>query len=154
TAWPGRPNAAPISGTRSGSSTSPGTCSSSPPPGTPLWVCDVEPGSTHDLTAARLHALPALYPAAVQGLPTLADIAYLGAGEGIHVPFREHPDLPGNLSLNNQTYNKLLRALRFPGERAMAAMKQRWRTLQHITLSPNRIGAITQAALILNNAWQ
>ncbi|MFD9631077.1 transposase family protein, partial [Streptomyces violascens] len=63
-------------------------------------------------------------------------------------------DLPGNLSLNNQTYNKLLRELRFPGERAMAAMKQRWRTLQHITLSPNRIGAITQAALILNNAWQ
>jgi hypothetical protein len=124
------------------------------PDGTPLWVSDVEPGSTHDLSAARLHALPALYHAAVHGLPTLADIAYPGAGAGIHVPFREHPDLPGGLGPNNQTYNKLLRGLRFPGEHAMAILKQRWRTLRHVTLSPNRIGAIAQAALVLNNAWQ
>ena len=33
----------------------------------------VEPGSVHDITAARLHALPALYPAAAAGLPALAD---------------------------------------------------------------------------------
>ena len=33
----------------------------------------VEPGSTHDLSAARLHVLPALYPAAAAGMPTLAD---------------------------------------------------------------------------------
>jgi hypothetical protein len=39
------------------------------PDGEPLWVCDVEPGSTHDLTAARIHAPPALYPAAAAGLP-------------------------------------------------------------------------------------
>jgi hypothetical protein len=32
------------------------------PGGFPLWVSDVEPGSVHDLTAARIHALPALYP--------------------------------------------------------------------------------------------
>ena len=50
---------------------------------TPLWVFDVEPGSHHDLTCARIHAFPALYPAAVQGLPTLADAGYLGAGSGI-----------------------------------------------------------------------
>ncbi|CAM5607502.1 transposase family protein [Streptomyces aurantiogriseus] len=45
----------------------------SAPDGTPLWVSDVEPGSTPDLTAARLHVLPALYKAAADGLPTLAD---------------------------------------------------------------------------------
>ena len=34
------------------------------PGGFPLWVSDAEPGSVHDLTAARIHALPALYHAA------------------------------------------------------------------------------------------
>jgi hypothetical protein len=42
------------------------------PDGLPLWVSDVEPGSVHDITAARIHALPALYRAAATGLPTLA----------------------------------------------------------------------------------
>lgn len=45
----------------------------SAPDGFPLWVADVEPGSTHDLTAARAHVLAALYWAASQlKLPTLA----------------------------------------------------------------------------------
>ena len=35
----------------------------------PLWVSEAEPGSVHDITAARLHALPALYRAAAGGLP-------------------------------------------------------------------------------------
>jgi hypothetical protein len=30
------------------------------------------------------------------------------------------------------------------GERAAAELEQRWRTLQRITLNPNRIGAIAQ----------
>jgi hypothetical protein len=51
--------------------TSAATSSSCPAPdGTPLWVSDVEPGSTPDITAARLHVLPALYKAAADGLPT------------------------------------------------------------------------------------
>lgn len=44
-----------------------------PPDGLPVWVSPVEPGSVHDLTAAREHALGALYAAAGAGLPTLAD---------------------------------------------------------------------------------
>jgi hypothetical protein len=31
------------------------------PDGFPLWVSQAEPGSVHDMTAARIHALPALY---------------------------------------------------------------------------------------------
>ncbi|WP_202918127.1 transposase family protein [Streptomyces cavernae] len=58
------------------------------PDGTPLWVSDVEPGSTPDITAARIHALPALYKAAADGLPTLADKGYIGAGIGIPIPVR------------------------------------------------------------------
>ena len=43
------------------------------PDGFPLWVSDAEPGSVHDITAARLHALPGLYWAAAADLPTLAE---------------------------------------------------------------------------------
>lgn len=58
------------------------------PDGTPLWVSDVVPGSIPDITAAREHVLPALYKAAADGLPTLADKGYIGAGIGIRVPVR------------------------------------------------------------------
>jgi DDE superfamily endonuclease len=43
------------------------------PDGLPLRVSEVEPGSVPDITAARLHALPALYRAAAAGPPTLAE---------------------------------------------------------------------------------
>ena len=55
------------------------------PSGFPIWTSPVEPGATHDITAARAHALPALYPAAAAGLPTLTDKGYTGAGIGIQV---------------------------------------------------------------------
>ncbi|GAA3021233.1 hypothetical protein [Streptomyces fulvorobeus] len=50
---------------------------------TPLRVSDAEPGSTPDITAARGHVLPALYKAAADGLPTLADKGCTGAGIGL-----------------------------------------------------------------------
>src|SRR6202050_913920 len=37
------------------------------PDGLPLWTSPAEPGSVHDITAARIHALPALYRAAAAG---------------------------------------------------------------------------------------
>ena len=95
------------------------------PTGYPEWVSDVEPGSTHDITAARAHALPALYPAAAQGLPTLTDKGYVSAGIGIHVPTKGptlHPD--------NQTRNALISALRAPAERANALLKRTWKALE------------------------
>jgi hypothetical protein len=55
------------------------------PSGYPVWTSPVEPGSTHDITCARAHAFPALYPAAAAGLPTLTDKGYTGAGIGIEV---------------------------------------------------------------------
>jgi hypothetical protein len=58
------------------------------PDGLPLWVGPAEPGSVHDVTAARWHALPALYRAAALGMPCLADAGYEGAGIGILVPSR------------------------------------------------------------------
>ena len=127
----------------------------SAPDGTPLWVSEVEPGSTPDITAARIHALPALYKAAAQGLPTLADKGYIGAGIGILIPVRRPKGRSEHaLHADTQTTNSLIRGVRALGERAAAELKQRWRTLQHVTLSPSRIGDIARAALVLNQIWK
>jgi hypothetical protein len=120
------------------------------PGGFPLWISDVEPGSVHDLTAARTHALPALYHAAATGLPTLADPGYDGAGIGIHIPVKQPTD-GQELDIGTRTRNALQRSLRCLGERGFALLNQRWRTLQHITASPSRIGDIARAALVLTH---
>jgi hypothetical protein len=123
----------------------------SAPDGTPLWVSDVEPGSTPDITAARIHALPALYKAAADGLPTLADKGYIGAGIGIHIPVRRPKGQSEQaLHADTRTTNALIRGLRALGERTAAELKERWRALKHVTLSPSRIGDIARAALVLN----
>ena len=120
------------------------------PDGLPLWTSDVEPGSVHDITAAGTHALPALYRAAAQGLATLADPGYEGAGIGIHIPVR--PPAQGHaLDIGNRTRNALQRSLRCLGERGFALLTGRWRALQHITLSPGKIGDIARAALVLTH---
>ena len=118
------------------------------PGGFPLWVSDAEPGSVHDLTAARVHALPALYRAAALGMPTLADSGYEGAGIGIHVPVK-NPGGSQELAPDNRTRNALLRGLRFQGERGFALLTQRWTALQHTTASPRQLTQIVRAALVL-----
>jgi hypothetical protein len=120
------------------------------PDGFPLWVSGVEPGSVHDITAARVHALPALYRAAARGLATLADPGYEGAGIGIHIPVRQ-PATDRELDISNRTRNALQRSMRCLGERGFALLTGRWRALQHITVSPSKIGDITRAALVLTH---
>ena len=120
------------------------------PDGFPLWVSPVEPGSVHDITAARIHALPALYPAAASGLPALADPGYDGAGIGIHIPVKQPPG-GQELDINTRTRNALQRSLRCLGERGFALLTGRWRTLQHVTASPSKIGDIARAALVLTH---
>jgi hypothetical protein len=120
------------------------------PDGFPLWVSDVEPGSVHDITAARLHALPALYLAAAHRLPALADPGYDGAGIGICIPVKQPAD-GRDLDINTRTRNALIRSLRCLGERGFALLTGRWRTLQHITASPGKIGDIARAALVLTH---
>jgi hypothetical protein len=121
------------------------------PNGFPLWISHVAPGSVHDLTAARQDVLGALYHlAARDGIPTLADGAYEGAGHGVHTPIPQ-PEDGRDLSPDNRTYHRLLRGLRCLGERGFALLTQRWRTLQRITASPSRIGDIAKAALALTH---
>jgi hypothetical protein len=118
------------------------------PDGLPLWAGPAEPGSVNDMTAARWHALPALYRAAALGLPALADSGYQGAGIGVHVPVKNQPGKQ-EPDIGTRTRNALLRDLRCRGERGFALLTQRWATLQHVTASPGRITEITRAALVL-----
>ena len=120
------------------------------PDGFPLRVTVAEPGSVHDITAARSHALPALYRAAATGLPTLADPGYDGAGIGIHIPVKQPAD-GRELDVGTRTRNALQRCLRCLGERGFALLTGRRRTLQHITASPSKISDIAHAALVLTH---
>jgi hypothetical protein len=52
------------------------------------------------------------------------------------------------LDINTRTRNALIRSVRCLGERGFA-LAQRWQTLQHVTMSPGRIGQIARAALVL-----
>ncbi len=112
----------------------------------PLWVSDVLPGSTHDLTAARELVLPEARPY-LKDLPILADSGYEGAGAGVLVPVRR--PARGELDVNTKTRNTLLRSLRYQGERGFALMSQRWGALRHVSLSPTTIGDIAKCVLVL-----
>ena len=116
------------------------------PGGVPLWVSDVLPGSTHDVTAARELVLPGARPY-LKDLPFLADSGYEGAGAGVLVPVKK--PRRGDLDINTKTRNALLRSLRYQGERGFALMSQRWRVLQHVMVSPGTIGDLAKAALVL-----
>lgn len=122
----------------------PATRSGLPPsnPAPPTTFPLASPGGAP--SAAREHVLPALYPAAATGLPTLADKGYTGAGIGIHVPTKG-----ADLARDNRCRNQLLNASRAPAERANALLKSSFKALRRITLCPQRIGHIVTAALVL-----
>ncbi len=90
----------------------------------------VEPGSTHDPTAAGLHVLPTLYRSAWSGMPVLADKGYQGAGIGVLTPTKNPCPTP-----DEETRNNLLSALRAPAERANAMFKH-FRALQRVSPGP------------------
>ena len=119
------------------------------PDGFPLWLSPAEPGSVHDITAARACAFPALYRAAAH-LPALADLGYDGAGIGIHIPVKR-PTGGRELDINTLTRNAIQRSLRCLGERGFALLTGRWRALQHGTASPGKIGDIARTALVLTH---
>lgn len=122
------------------------------PDGLPVWTSDAMPAHLHDLTCAQwLDVTGALYwAAAALDLPTLADSGYEGAGQGIHTPYKQPAD-GRRLSVDNRTYNAVLRSMRCLGERGFAILTGRWRTLRHTTASPRKTGDIVRAALHLTH---
>ena len=110
-----------------------------------MWVSAASPGSTHDITAARRFALPALYPAAAAGIPTLTDKGYQGAGIGIRHPRR----LTTAAHADDLSRDTIVIFLRTTAERGDALLKNTWRALRLVTLDPSQITEITAAALVL-----
>ena len=104
------------------------------PDGAPPWASEVRPGSTHDITAARELVLPGLRPW-LKVFPCLGDSGYEGAGTGVLVPVRKPRE--GDLDTDAKCRSMLLRGLRYQGERGFALLKERWRALQHVTVSPD-----------------
>ncbi|MEU8658104.1 transposase family protein [Actinoplanes philippinensis] len=118
----------------------------------PIWAADAMPGHLHDLTCARELCVTAAlnWAAAELDLPALADAGYEGAGHGIKTPTRQPAD-GKSLAITNRTVNRLLRGLRWQGERGFAILTGRWKTLRHTTISPRRIGDVVAAALHLTH---
>jgi hypothetical protein len=112
----------------------------------PLWVSGALPGSTHDLTAARELVLPQARPY-LNILPSMADSGFEGAGAGVLVPVKKAAR--GELDIGTKTRNALLRSLRCQRERGFALMKQRWRAMRYVSVSPTMIGNIAKAVLVL-----
>jgi DDE superfamily endonuclease len=117
------------------------------PSGIPLRVSGVLPGNVHDLAAARESVLAVLRPF-LDAMPVLAGLGYEGAGHGVHVPVRK-PAGVKELDIGTRARNALIRSVRCRGERGFALLTQRWKTLQHVTASPGRIGLIARAAFVL-----
>jgi hypothetical protein len=122
------------------------------PNGLPIWTADAMPGHLHDLSCARDLGITAAlnWAAAELGLPAVADAGYDGAGHGIKTPVRQPTD-GKPLAVANRTVNRLLRGLRWQGERGFAMLTGRWRTLRHSTISPARIGDVVAASLHLTH---
>ncbi len=62
------------------------------------------PGRTHDLTAARIHKI--LHICTRQGVPILADMAFISAGDRVTTAKRHPPG--GELTLTERTESRAL----------------------------------------------
>ena len=114
------------------------------PTGRLLWISPTLPGRAHDLTAARTHRIIRICER--QGVPILADRAYLGAGPWVTTPVRRPPGR--ELSPTQRTVNRALSAGRAPVERGVARLKS-WRIFRKARCSPNRMSSIASAVLTL-----
>ncbi|MER5780174.1 transposase family protein [Streptomyces mobaraensis] len=114
------------------------------PAGRLLWISPALPGRAHDLTAARAHRIFRICER--QGIPLLADRAYLGAGPWVTTSVRRPPG--GDLSPTQRTVNRALCAARAPVERGVARLKS-WRVFRKARCSTNRMSAIAREVLTL-----
>ncbi|WP_432086350.1 transposase [Streptomyces sp. bgisy095] len=114
------------------------------PAGKLLWISPALPGRTHDLTAARTHRIIRICER--QGVPILADRAYIGAGPWVATPLRRPP--LGELTPTQRTINRALSAARAPVEQSIARLKS-WRIFRRARCSPSRLTSIAAAILTL-----
>ena len=120
------------------------------PAGVPIWVSGGRPGREHDTTCAK--AAPGLLAAlAVREseyqIPTVTDLGYLNVSPAIRHPVQEAQRGPAYRSADHlQHAHPRVHSV---AERASALFKETSATLQLVSLSPARIGAVAKAALVL-----
>ena len=73
----------------------------------------------------------------------------MGAGKSVGAPVVYFSRPAGTPWGNSCWMASLIRSVRCLGERGFALLTQRWKTLQHVTASPGRIGLIARAAFVL-----
>ncbi|MFD7020405.1 transposase family protein [Streptomyces sp. NPDC059928] len=120
----------------------------SDPTGNILWISPALPGRCHDLTAARTHHIIRICER--QGVPILADRAYMGAGPWVTTGLKRPPH--GELTPTQRTINQAPARSRAPAERAMARLKS-WRIFRRSRCSPNRMTSIAKAVLTLESHY-
>lgn len=124
------------------------------PAGHLIWASPPLPGSRHDISAAREHGL--LKALASIGVQVLADRGYQGAGREcprVRVPQRSRRKDRATgklrpLSENQRAVNRSHAALRAPGERANAQLKN-WRVLRKVRSSPSWASTLVAAVQTL-----
>ncbi|MDG4785389.1 transposase family protein [Micromonospora sp. WMMD1102] len=117
------------------------------PAGRLVWASPALPGSTHDLTAARIHGIiDALTSADVM---TFADKGYQGARGSVRTPFKRHRFRP-KLSHRQKAVNRAHTRIRACGERAIATLKT-WKILAKLRCCPRRATTTVQAILVLHH---
>lgn len=106
-----------------------------------VWISVGLPGSTHDLTAARVHRI--ITAAERAGVELLADKGYQGAGGTVTTPYKGR-----QLTKVQKEHNRMVNSLRGPGERGFATLAA-WRILSKVRCCPQRVGPMAQAVLTL-----
>jgi hypothetical protein len=114
------------------------------PAGRLLRTSPALPGSAHDLTAARTHAI--INALTETDIPCWADKAHQGAGGPVRVP---HRGKWHNLSPGQHAVNRSHARIRALGERAVSILKA-WRPLRRLRCSTTRITDLTRAVLTLH----
>ncbi len=112
------------------------------PAGRLLWISPTMPGRAHAQTAARAHRIIRICER--QGVPILADRAYMGAGPWGTTPLRRPPGR--DLTPTRQTISRAPATARAPVERGVARLKS-WRIFRKSGCSPNRMLSISAAVL-------
>jgi hypothetical protein len=120
----------------------------STPDGWPLWTSDVRPGREHDTTCPHAHdeMLPALHAWTDYDRPALADLGY--EGEDVFVLPIKKP-ATSSLTDRQRQLNWLHAYARARAEQANSLLKTTFKALRRISLSPDAIGAVVAAALVL-----
>ena len=96
-----------------------------------IWASPVLPGSTHDLTAARVHGI--INGLTFWAIACYADLGYIGAGGAVGTPYKRNKG--SKLDNRKKLFNRHHAKVRALGERGAATLKG-WHILRKAAAHP------------------